>query len=111
MKPCSRSSGVPGVALCRARWVGCGEIRGYVPRATFDGMEVRDAVQGDELVERHLRARTPARDKNNPPLALKADGFLAKQSEFAAKVPVPVISYPRRNRPNGGRNGLSTDCV
>lgn len=40
---------VPGVALCRARWVGCGEIRGYVPRATFDGMEVRDA-QGDELV-------------------------------------------------------------
>jgi hypothetical protein len=41
---------VPGVSLCRARWVGCGEIRGYVPRTTYDAMEVRDAFNGDELV-------------------------------------------------------------
>jgi hypothetical protein len=41
---------VPGVSLCRARWMGCGEIRGYVPRTRFDAMEVRDAFDGDELV-------------------------------------------------------------
>lgn len=41
---------IPGVALCRARWTGCGEIHGYVPRTAFDGMEVRDASTGDELV-------------------------------------------------------------
>lgn len=41
---------MPGVSICRAKWIGCGVITGYVPREKFDGMEVRDAETGNELV-------------------------------------------------------------